>query len=193
MVWGTRAGVDDLLQKLQQPKTGASLCVLSTRKISEADAVKLATAIASNSTLQELYFSGHKLGADGLRAFADCLAVNTALKHLSIGEDALGDTGVAALSAGIARNAASAVEVWDLEHKSIGVAGAAAIGRMLATNASLRSLTLARNNIGDDGVQALVAALPASPSARLDTLTLTERSELLFVFFFFFFFFFFFV
>ncbi|KAJ0390122.1 hypothetical protein P43SY_010887 [Pythium insidiosum] len=134
MVWGTRAGVDDLLQKLQQPKTGTSLCVLSTRKITEADAAKLAAAIATNSTLQELYFSGHKLGQAGLDAFAECLAVNTTLKHLSIGEDALGDAGVAALSAGLARNAGSAVEVWDLEHKSIGLAGASALGGLLAAN-----------------------------------------------------------
>ncbi|KAJ0397194.1 hypothetical protein ATCC90586_007632 [Pythium insidiosum] len=176
MVWGTRAGVDDLLQKLQQPKTGTSLCVLSTRKITEADAAKLAAAIATNSTLQELYFSGHKLGQAGLDAFAECLAVNTTLKHLSIGEDALGDAGVAALSAGLARNAGSAVEVWDLEHKSVGLAGASALGGLLAANSSLRSLTLARNNVGDEGVKALVAGLPSSSQTRLDTLTLTETA-----------------
>ncbi|KAJ0392232.1 hypothetical protein P43SY_010567 [Pythium insidiosum] len=176
MVWGTRAGVDDLLQKLQQPKTGTSLCVLSTRKITAADAAKLAAAIATNSTLQELYFSGHKLGQAGLDAFAECLAVNTTLKHLSIGEDALGDAGVAALSAGLARNAGSAVEVWDLEHKSVGLAGASALGGLLVANSSLRSLTLARNNVGDEGVKALVAGLPSSSQTRLDTLTLTETA-----------------
>ncbi|TMW60910.1 hypothetical protein Poli38472_000952 [Pythium oligandrum] len=176
MAWGARAGVDDLLDKLKKPATGKSLAVLSFRKLSEADVAKLAGAIAGNTMLEELYLSGHKLGPGGVTAFADCLAVNKTLKHLSIGEDTLGDAGVAALCAGLSRNAQSGVKVWDLEHKAIGEAGASAIGDLLKTNTSVKSLNLARNPLTDASIKALADGLAANATSGLETLTLSDAT-----------------
>ncbi|RLN93019.1 hypothetical protein BBJ28_00012600 [Nothophytophthora sp. Chile5] len=174
MAWGKRAGVDDLLLRLQQPATAKSLYVLSTRAITEADACRLASTIAVNTQLEELYLSGHRLGAEGLQAFADCLATNTTLKHLCVGEETLGDAAVQTLCSGLARNAQSGLQVWDLEYKSLGVAGAAAVGELLATNAALKTLTLSRNQIGDEGLEQLVAGLRANDHAALQELHATD-------------------
>ncbi|GMF18823.1 unnamed protein product [Phytophthora lilii] len=174
MAWGKKAGVDDLLQKLLNPKTAKSLYVMSTRSISDSDFVRLASAIAGNSQLQELYLSGHQVGALGLEAFADCLAKNSTLKHLSLGSESLGDEAVKTLSAGLARNGQSALESWDLEFKSLGVEGASAIAELLRTNTSLTTLTLSRNQIGDAGVEKLAAGLSENAGATLKELHVTD-------------------
>ncbi|KAE8904472.1 hypothetical protein PF005_g15821 [Phytophthora fragariae] len=174
MAWGKKAGVDDLLQKLNNPKTAKSLYVMSTRSISDVDFVRLASSISSNSLLEELYLSGHKVGAQGLQAFADCLAVNSTLRHLSLGSEALGDDAVKTLSAGLARNAQSALESWDLEFKSLGVDGAAAVGELLRTNKSLKTVTLSRNQVGDEGVKKLVEGLGENAEAAVKELNVTD-------------------
>ncbi|EGZ22664.1 hypothetical protein PHYSODRAFT_488550 [Phytophthora sojae] len=174
MAWGKKAGVDDLLQKLSNPKTAKSLYVMSTRSISDADFGRLASSISGNSQLEELYLSGHKVGAQGLQAFADCLAVNSTLKHLSLGSEALGDDAVKTLSAGLARNAQSALESWDLEFKSLGVDGAAAVGELLKTNKSLKTVTLSRNQIGDEGVKKLAERLSENAEAGVKELSVTD-------------------
>lgn len=175
MVWGTpRTGVDDLLQRLKEPKTGKNLCVLSFRKLSTNDIVKLANAIAQNTILEELYLSGHKLEMDGLKAFSDCLAVNKTIKHLSIGDDTLGDEGVRVLSEGLMRNMQSALEVWDLEHKSIRVNGATALGKLLATNTCLQTVNLSGNDIRDEGLKCLVTGLMSNQNSSVRMLSLID-------------------
>lgn len=174
MVWGTRAGIDDILERVRASNGSKSLYVLSTRKISEEDAVKLAQAISSNSWLEELYLSGHQLGDKGLQAFADCLKRNRSLRHICIGNDTFGDEGVKVISQGIAGNPDSALEVWDLEYKSVSENGAIAIANILTKNESLKELSLSRNAIGDEGVEALMVALSESPKAVLTRLRLDE-------------------
>lgn len=176
MAWGKRSGVDDLLARLQQPATAKSLYVLSTRSITDADAVKLAAAIAANATLEELYLSGHKLGVEGLQAFGDCLAANATLRQLCVGHDELGDAGVKLLCDGLARNPRSGLQVWDLEFKGLSHDGVAALGALLAVNSSLTTLTLARNQIGDEGMTHLVAGLTANGQSKLAVLHLTDVS-----------------
>ncbi|RLN55788.1 hypothetical protein BBJ29_005938 [Phytophthora kernoviae] len=169
-----RAGVDDLLQKLQQPKTAKNLYVMSTRSITDADICRLASTISTNTLLEELYLSGHRLGPDGLQAFAECLAINTTLKHLGLGNDSLGDAAVQTLCAGLRCNVQSALQVWDLEYKSLGVDGSSAIADLLAVNTSLKTLALSRNQVGDQGVEKLAAGLIANEKAGLHELQLTD-------------------
>jgi Ran GTPase-activating protein (RanGAP) involved in mRNA processing and transport len=174
MAWGKKAGVDDLLQKLLQPKTAKHLYVMSTRSITDADFVRLGSAISSNTLLEELYLSGHELAPQGLQAFADCLAMNSTLKHLSLGSEKLGDAAVKTLCAGLARNAQSALQSWDLEFKSLGVEGASAIAELLKTNTGLKTLTLSRNQIGDAGVEQLVAGWSENAQASVTELQATD-------------------
>ncbi|KAI9913595.1 hypothetical protein PsorP6_006664 [Peronosclerospora sorghi] len=174
MAWGKRAGVDDLIQKLATPRTGTSLCVMRSRSLCDADMAQLAHAISHNTTLRELYLSGHELGPLALQAFAACLATNSTLEHLSLGSDKLGDEGVTLLCAGLARNPHSGLQRWDLESKSLGLAGASAIGHVLQTNKTLTSLTLSRNRIGDEGIDQLVKGVRANAHVPLAELHVTD-------------------
>ncbi|CEG36411.1 LRR-containing protein [Plasmopara halstedii] len=174
MAWGTNAGVDDLLQKLANPKTSKSLYVMRSRAISDSDMVQLATSISKNTVLEELYISGHHLGPQGLQAFVNCLSVNSTLKHLSLGSENLKDQAVQALSAGLARNAHSSIQSWDLEFKSLGVDGAAAIANLLETNQSLAIVALSRNQIGDQGVEKLAKGLRKNAQSGVKELLLTD-------------------
>ncbi|EQC26336.1 hypothetical protein SDRG_15824 [Saprolegnia diclina VS20] len=165
MVWGTKAGVTDLVQKLQAQNT-KSMYILSTRKITSTDAISLASALATHPTMEEFYISGHNLGADGLEAFANVLATNTVLRKLAVGTEALGDAGLAILCAGLAKNPASAIQELDMELKGLSNDGATALGAMLGTNKSIRHLVLARNKIHTQGFEHLVAGLAASNAVR---------------------------
>ncbi|OQR96815.1 hypothetical protein ACHHYP_13324 [Achlya hypogyna] len=161
MVWGTKTGVTDLVQKLQAQNT-KSMYILSTRKLTSSDAISLATALKTHPVMEEFYISGHALGADGLEAFADVLAHNTVLRKLAVGTESLGDAGLAILCAGLARNPRSAIAELDMELKSIGDHGAGALGAMLKMNSSIRHLVVARNQITAAGFEQLVAGLAAS-------------------------------
>lgn len=174
MAWGKKAGVDDLLQRLANPKTAKSLCVMSTRSISDSEMAQLAASISSNTVLEELYLSGHHLGPRGLEAFANCLALNSTLKLLSLGSEDLGDQALRCLSAGVARNAQSGLQSWDLELKSLGVDGAAAVAELLKRNTSLTTVTLSRNQIKDQGVARLVNGLCENAQSGMKELHLTE-------------------
>ncbi|TDH68646.1 hypothetical protein CCR75_009077 [Bremia lactucae] len=174
MAWGTKGGVDDLLQKLTNPKTARCLYVMSTRSISDDEMAKLAAAIANNTLLEELYLSGHQLGPLGLQAFADCLAANSTLKHLSLGSNELGDKAVQTLCAGLTGNAQSGLQCWDLELKSLGEDGAAAVAELLMTNQTLTTVLLSRNTIGDQGIKDLVKGLRENTQTGIKELHLTE-------------------
>ncbi|OWZ18025.1 hypothetical protein PHMEG_0007958 [Phytophthora megakarya] len=174
MAWGKKTGVDDLLQKLNNPKTAKSLYVMSTRSMTDSDFVRLASSIGSNTLLEELYLSGHELGPQGLQAFADCLATNSTLKHLGLGSEKLGDAAVQILCAGLARNAQSGLQHWDLEFKSLGVDGASAVAELLKSNKALKTVTLSRNQIGDEGVEKVATGLSENAASGAQELNLTD-------------------
>ncbi|RMX66126.1 hypothetical protein KXD40_008596 [Peronospora effusa] len=174
MAWGKKTGVDDLLQKLVNPKTATSLYVMSTRCMSDSDFVRLAGSISSNTMLQELYVSGHELGPQSVQAFADCLAMNSKLQHLSLGSEKLGDDAVKVLCAGLARNPQSGLLNWDLELKSLGVDGVSAIAELLKTNKVLTTLTLSRNQIGDEGMEKLAKGLSENVESKVKELNVAD-------------------
>uniref|UniRef100_A0AAV1SZR2 Uncharacterized protein n=1 Tax=Peronospora matthiolae TaxID=2874970 RepID=A0AAV1SZR2_9STRA len=174
MAWGKKTGVDDLLQKLADPRTATSLYVMSVRSLSDSDVVTLAKAISTNTLLRELYMSGHELGPRGLEAFADCLATNMTLQHLCLGSETLGDDAVKVLCTGLARNAQSNLQVWDLEFKSLNVDGTSAIAELLKTNETLTAITLSRNPIQDEGVERVANGLRANPQSQVAELNLTN-------------------
>jgi Ran GTPase-activating protein (RanGAP) involved in mRNA processing and transport len=166
MVWGTKAGVTDLVQKLQQHDT-KSMYILSTRKITTEDAVLLAEALKTHPIMEEFNISGHNIGRPGLDAFADVLATNTSLLKIAVGTNSLGDEGVSILCEGLARNPLSRINTLDVEFKDIGDPGATAIGAMLRSNRSILELNLARNHISAVGFDALVAGIRATSILRV--------------------------
>ena len=83
MAWGKqKRGIDDLLQRISaRDTTLRSLCILSTRRFGDADAVTLARLLqeqeqgpgAGGGVLRELRASGHALGAEGAAALGAAL------------------------------------------------------------------------------------------------------------------------
>ena len=56
--------------------------ILFSKLIGKEEAVNYAKAIASNRTLTEFNASGHSIGIEGVKAFANALTTNTTLKKV---------------------------------------------------------------------------------------------------------------
>ncbi|CAH0474090.1 unnamed protein product [Peronospora belbahrii] len=100
--------------------------------------------------------------------------MNSTLQHLCLGSDKLGDEAVKVLCTGLARNPHSGLQNWDLEFKSLGVDGASAIGELLAINNVLTTLTLSRNQIGDEGMKKLTKGLSDNVETKMTELNVTD-------------------
>lgn len=91
------------------------------------------------------------------------------VERVAVGDRELGDAGVAALCDGL--RGSPSLRWLDLELKGAGPAGCEAVGSLLATTTALRSLSLARNRVGD-GLGGLAGRLPAE--CVLEDLDLSE-------------------
>ncbi|CAG9465392.1 unnamed protein product [Pedinophyceae sp. YPF-701] len=164
--WGARGGtgVDDWVQRLEANDASlTSLTVLRFRKFGHEQVTALCAALRSNTSLKELYASGHAMTAETAAVVAGMLRENTSLASLCVGSADFGDDGVAALAAGLSRNAT--LKRLDLENKGVGPAGAAALAE---SPGGLQELLLARNpRLGDDGVAALAASAALVRGLRL--------------------------
>ncbi|KAI8376410.1 uncharacterized protein BYT42DRAFT_574485 [Radiomyces spectabilis] len=151
MVWG---GNDNAVEKwidqllTNDPKL-VSLHILSFRQVSSAQLAAIFSALAQNTTLKELYCSGHALDADAVEQLAEALTLNDTLQILNIGDANFGtaDDGklVRILSEGLAVN--EGLVTLDLENKGLTKESASHIFRALSANNTLTSLSLARNNL----------------------------------------------
>eukprot|EP00936_MAST-01D_sp_MAST-1D-sp1_P000377 g377.t1 len=183
MAWGKqKRGIDDLLQRISAGDTTlSSLCILSTRRFGDADAVTLARLLqgqeqersCGDGVLRELRASGHALGTEGAAALGAALGdPQCSLQCLDIGDASFGDVGVQALADAVTAAAAiaSAAKVpkslhVHLEFKNIGEDGARALAPLLRlpvqeyTTSWVHTLLLARNALGSAGAQALAHAL----------------------------------
>lgn len=147
MVWGRPAGISDLVEKVSKNEV-KTLAIMPFRKMAEGDVPKLAAALASNTSLQELLMSGHRLDVASARALGEALANHGALKHLSVGDSSLGDEAACALLAASAPN--TVIERLDLEDKGIGTKTLAALVPWLGASGTknLAALVLSRNPLG---------------------------------------------
>jgi Ran GTPase-activating protein (RanGAP) involved in mRNA processing and transport len=159
---------------------------LSDNVIGPLGAKVLCAALESNTTLQSLDLSWNQLGVSGLgegpRALGRLLGVNQTLKHLSVQSNCISDGGLRAIVTGWTgggeggntsrRSMPSALTSLDLSINPVGDSGQSGAGmRELASllaqsSCPLRSLSLTRCNLGEDGVTALLQCLPLSPRLR---------------------------
>ncbi|KAL0055523.1 hypothetical protein WJX82_001476 [Trebouxia sp. C0006] len=160
MAWGVKGGrgVEDLVERLARDDPSlTSLHVFASRKFGREEAQKLCQALRSNTTLKELYASGHHLTPQTAGMLGAMLAANTSLVSICLGDDALGDAGVQELVDGIKEN--STLQKLDLENKGISSKGAASIAAAIHGHQSLQQLVLAHNHLSDEGVRLLQPAL----------------------------------
>ena len=172
MAWGaSKKGIADVLDKLERDDAANDVVyIMRTRKITAAEGTRLGKVLARNTTLTELYASGHRLDASAANAIADALKTNRTLRKLCVGDYSFGDSGVSALAEGLATN--QGLLVLDLEYKSVGVGGAIALSNMmrLETNV-LQELLLSRNALNDEAVIKLSDGVQ-----RLRVLDLSENA-----------------
>jgi hypothetical protein len=82
MAWGAKRGVADIIDKLVANSPAFhTQYILSTRTFGQAEAVALAQALRCNTTLRELYASGHDIGVEGATAEAGEARVASGRPH----------------------------------------------------------------------------------------------------------------
>jgi hypothetical protein len=156
--------VADIIDKLvANPPAFHTQYILSTRTFGQAEAVALAQALRCNTTLRELYASGHDIGVEGATAVGASLAENATLLKLCLGHAEFGTAGLQALcDGGLNRN--TALKMLDLEFKGLSSAGAAPIAGLLRAHPALSELLLSRNTLGDEGAALVCEGLRDCPS-----------------------------
>ncbi|KAI8988795.1 hypothetical protein BDB01DRAFT_783163 [Pilobolus umbonatus] len=166
MVWGGNDGaVDRWVKQLEEndPALG-SLHILSFRRISTHELGRIFTALINNTTLRELYISGHKLDAQCVDQLSEALTLNTTLKSLNIGNSMFGeDTAVFGLFCeGLAVN--EGLVKLDLENKGLlsskdNYKSIKILAESLSKNKTLEELNLARNDLDNQAMEILSPAL----------------------------------
>ena len=105
------------------------------------------------------------VGAAGCARLVAALKLNSQIKSVLLGTDAIGDEGAFAVAELIENN--PHLEVVYLGCNNIGARGATELSRVLADNSSVRGLWLKRNPLGDGGVAALAAMLQTNAHLQI--------------------------
>ena len=133
---------------------------LQDNQIGDAGAAALAAALKQKVSVQSLYLQYNRIGDAGTAALADALKVAR-----QIGEDG-GVSPETRGGAPMVLKANASLQVLHLGNNKIGDAGVAALAAALKGDASVRELILWGNRIGDTAVEALAAALKENGSLQ---------------------------
>lgn len=166
-------GIKPLADRLADDSTVQALWI-KRNPIGDQGVAALARALRGNSTLRTLDLTNTGLTVDGLRVLTDALCQReTPTSRLYVGGNNLGPD-AAMLLAALLRDAG--VNELYLAAGQLGDAGARVLAEVVQSLPGRRIvLSLGGNGVGEDGVRALAAALPAlaeldlarPPSARL--------------------------
>jgi len=129
-----------LLQQALSAKGCNQLALLDLNNVRIGDhgTKKVATELAANQLLKQLYVTFNDIGPEGAQALAKALKDNSCLEALDIRDNEVLDEGADALACG------------------------------LKGNVALSRLLVARNEIGTKGAEALAAAVRRNPQLRVD-------------------------
>ncbi|XP_061124926.1 NACHT, LRR and PYD domains-containing protein 12-like [Syngnathus typhle] len=112
-----------------------------------------------------------KLSKKSCEALATILSLPCSLRELDLGWNNLGDDGLEALAAGLAKPQCP-LQVLKLRLCKLSEKSCKALASVLSSPCSLRELDLGANDLGDDGLEALAAGL-ANPHCTLQVLGLS--------------------
>ncbi|CAO3623773.1 unnamed protein product [Cunninghamella blakesleeana] len=152
MAWGGNDGaVEKWVKQLEEnnPKL-TSLHILSFRRISTQELTQIFKAIAKNSTLKELYCSGHALDCVSMDQLAETLTLNDTLECLNIGNATLGqDSNIfSILCEGLSVN--EGLRTLDLENKGLNKDSLTSLIQHIKGHPTIEHVYLGRNEIDDD-------------------------------------------
>jgi len=159
--------MEDLMTLLENDECIQSLWLDDTCA-SPLEAIELASMLQFNQTLQRLSLNNNQLGDEGAICLAQGLGSNDTLRELEVAFNAIGDEGCKALA-----EAGTSLQSLVLEYNHVGVNGAEALAVAIA-NAPWKRLSLACNQLGDDGLGALADGL-AAPMTCLERLDVSEN------------------
>ncbi|KAM9772479.1 NACHT, LRR and PYD domains-containing protein 12-like isoform 2-T2 [Syngnathus typhle] len=194
-------GLEALAAGLAKPQCTLQVLTLWSCKLSKKSCEALASVLSSPGSLRKLDLTWNDLCDDGLEALAaglanpqcalqvldlwDCelskkscealasvLSSPGSLRELDLGHNDLGDDGLEALAAGLAKPQC-ALQVLGLDHCKLSKKSCEALASVLRSPCSLRELDLSANDLGDDGMEALAAGL-AKPQCTLQVLGLKK-------------------
>jgi len=138
---------------------------LRSNRIAYRGAVALAHTLATNTTIRILELQRNDIRHQGAVALALALEVNSTLEELDLGENNVREQGVVTLCQALnLRNAT--LRVLRLDRNNIGNQGAEAIGRALEGKAKFEVLSVGWNGIQDKGAIALYRALGRNVTLR---------------------------
>ncbi|XP_061125356.1 NACHT, LRR and PYD domains-containing protein 3-like isoform X4 [Syngnathus typhle] len=194
-------GLEALAAGLAKPQCALQVLELEWCNLSKKSCEALASVLSSPCSLRELELSDNDLGDDGLEALAaglakpqcalqvlklrECnlrkkscealasvLSSPCSLSELDLSDNDLGDDGLEALAAGLAKPQC-ALQVLELKKCNLSKKSCEALASVLSSPGSLRELDLSDNDLGDDGLEALAAGL-AKPHCTLQVLKLKK-------------------
>ncbi|KAG0281537.1 Leucine-rich repeat-containing protein 34 [Linnemannia gamsii] len=188
MAWGggNTNTVDAWCKRLRDNDTTfTSLHILSFRRVTTAELGLLFDALSTNTTLKELYASGHSLDHAASKKLATALEQNSTLERLNIGNDRMGSNTdvVKALAEGLAKN--KGLVRLDMENKGLGghaggddgEGSVKALAEALEKNRDLQELNLARNKLADQDIDILCKALAHNKGLKVLDLSLNSFGE----------------
>nr|XP_049616949.1 NACHT, LRR and PYD domains-containing protein 12 isoform X34 [Syngnathus scovelli] len=194
-------GLEALAAGLAKPQCTLQVLTLESCNLSEKSGEALASVLSSSRTLRKLDLSDNYLGDDGLEALAaglanpqctlqvlnlmtgdlrkkscealaSVLSSSRTLRELDLSDNDLGDDGLEALAAGLAKPQCT-LQVLKLNSCKLSKKSCEALASVLSSSRTLRELDLSWNDLGDDGLEALAAGL-AKPQCTLQVLRLWD-------------------
>jgi Ran GTPase-activating protein (RanGAP) involved in mRNA processing and transport len=128
----------------------------------------------TRSPLQRLYLVNTDIGSERVIHLAKLLQKkNSSLRELFLGENELGDEGVALLTAGVLES--TSLRLLDLRSNGITSTGAMSLQGIITRSPFVLTLNLGNNILGNQGAAALARGL-AQSSCVLQTLDLSDNA-----------------
>uniref|UniRef100_A0A8C0Z4Y5 Ribonuclease/angiogenin inhibitor 1 n=1 Tax=Canis lupus familiaris TaxID=9615 RepID=A0A8C0Z4Y5_CANLF len=191
------AGVHLVLQGLQSPTCKIQKLRLEYCNLTAASCESLASALRNKQHFKELAVSNNEIGEAGVRVLcqglvesacqletlklencgltpASCedlravVASKTSLRELDLGDNKLGDQGIAVLCPSLLHPSCQIRVLW-LWECDVTATGCRDLCHVVSTKESLEELSLACNALGDEGAQLLCESL-LEPGSRLQSL-----------------------
>jgi serine/threonine protein kinase/Ran GTPase-activating protein (RanGAP) involved in mRNA processing and transport len=156
-------------------------CILvstSGRSVETTEAVALCNALTGHPSVQTVNLNGGQIGDDGAAAAGRLLAANNIITNMLLSHNNITSAGADMLAARLVNNT-GLVHLELNNNGALGDSGAASITTALLGHPNLKILSLARTNLGDEGVEAVALLIVAnsptisSVGVRMNLITVT--------------------
>lgn len=180
-----KSGMMQLAVALHSASDSLRALSLNYCNIDDRGARALSTSLSKLQSLRRLDLEGNLFGNAGASALAEALTSGglSGLEALNLKSNCFSDSGVVALSAALRTGSSPSLSCLDLSGNGIACEGAVALAMVIAGgHCSLQSLSLAWNNLSDEGATAFAAnvdvktPLPHSSQFSLEKLDMGNNS-----------------